>query len=225
MKQISRKVIDRVRFLIAERKRLRIFHKFEEFTMIPEKLYSANLELAGRYSSVPGAVVECGTWKGGMIAGIASLLGNNRTYWLFDSFAGLPPAKEIDGEAAHRWQMDKSSPSYYDNCTASEQDAKNAMELAAVPDSRIVKGWFQDTLPKAEFPEGIAILRMDADWYDPTMEILDNLFNFVNKGGAIIIDDYYAWEGSSKAVHDFLSKRQCIERINVYRRVCYIEKR
>jgi hypothetical protein len=159
-----------------------------------------------------------------MVAGMASVLGNTRNYYLFDSFQGLPPAKEIDGESAISWQSDTTSPSYFDNCTASEQDAKRAMELAGIHNSKIEKGWFQDTLPKAEFSEGIAILRMDADWYDSTMDILNNLFQAINKGGVILIDDYYTWDGCSKAVHDFLSKHQCVERINSHNGVCFIEK-
>lgn len=45
--------------------------------------------------------MECGVWRGGMIASISEILGNNREYYLFDSFEGLPQAKEIDGIAAN----------------------------------------------------------------------------------------------------------------------------
>ena len=34
--------------------------------------------------------------EGGMIAGIAMALDDERKYWLFDSFEGQPLAKEID---------------------------------------------------------------------------------------------------------------------------------
>lgn len=224
MEQIFKAPFNNIKNLLAKQKRHAIFRKFREFTVIPRKTYIANLELADRYSLISGAVVECGTWKGGMIAGIASILGSGRSYYLFDSFQGLPQAKEIDGESALRWQADKTSPHYFDNCTASEQTARSAMELAGIPNSRIKKGWFRDTLPVAEFPEGIAILRMDADWYDSTMEIFNHLFKFVNKGGIIIIDDYNFWDGCSKAVHDFLSKHQCIEKISIYKGVYFIEK-
>ena len=32
-----------------------------------------------------------------------------------------------------------------------------------------------------------------------------NLFPHVAEGGLIILDDYYFWDGCSKAVHDYLS--------------------
>lgn len=200
------------------------FVRFREYTMIPQASYVANLEIALRHGNGAGSVVECGTWKGGMIAGIASHLGDQRDYWLFDSFEGLPPAKEIDGESAIAWQADTESEHYYDNCSAAQVDAERAMALAGVATPEIVKGWFSETLPRAEFSAGISVLRMDADWYDSTMDILNNLFFKVNPGGVILIDDYYMWDGCSKAVHDFLSKHQRSERIRMYQEACYIIK-
>lgn len=200
------------------------FGRFRDYTMIPHASYTANLEIALRHRSIPGAVVECGTWKGGMIAGLAFHLGAQRDYWLFDSFEGLPPAKEIDGESAIAWQADTDSEHYFDNCTAAQADAERAMSLAGVEAPKIVKGWFNETLPQTSFPDGISVLRMDADWYDSTMDILNNLFFAVNPGGVILIDDYYMWDGCSKAVHDFLSKHQRPERIRMYQGVCYIIK-
>src|SRR6266480_2286319 len=96
-----------------------VFSRFKNDTVIRFNDYCANLRLANRFTHLPGAIVECGTWKGGMIAGLACLFGAKRNYYLFDSFEGLPPAKEIDGESALRWQADKKSPRYFDNCRAS----------------------------------------------------------------------------------------------------------
>jgi hypothetical protein len=45
------------------------------------------------------------------------------------------------------------------------------------------------------------------------MTILRHLFDQVADGGIILIDDYYHWEGCSRAVHDFLSERKATERI------------
>ena len=49
-----------------------------------------------------------------------------RDYVLFDSFEGLPPAAEIDGENAIAWQADTTSPEYFDNCTAGEEVARDS---------------------------------------------------------------------------------------------------
>ena len=202
-----------------------IYDEFSQYTMVPPRQFVSNLKLARSVAAIPGDVVECGTWKGGMIAGIAKVLGNSRDYFLFDSFEGLPPVEPIDGLAAKRWQQDTSSPKYYDNCTASEADAADAMELSKIRNPRITKGWFKDTLPNQNFPNGIAILRLDADWYKSTMQILEALFQKVNSNGLIIIDDYYVWEGCTKAVHDYLSKNKLCFRIQSFEGICIIIKK
>ena len=56
------------------------------------------------------------------------------------------------------------------------------------------------------------------------MEILNSLFHQVNTGGIIIIDDYYDWDGCSKAVHDFLSQNNRAERIRSSAGVCNMVK-
>ena len=202
-----------------------IYLRFRHYTMIPHGIYTTNLRVAISASSVQGAIVECGTWKGGMIAGMATLLGRQRDYYLFDSFEGLPPAELIDGKGAIEWQQNTESPYYFDNCTASEIDAAMAMSLAGIADASLVKGWFEDTLPRATFPNGIAILRMDADWYKSTSQILESLFPFINENGLIIIDDYFVWDGCSKAVHDYLSENNRPERIDSCLGVCFIRKK
>src|SRR5688572_18533132 len=97
------------------RKLYEIYRKYSTFTMIKPDNYVLNLELARQVRNVPGAIVECGVWRGGMIAGMAEVLGNSREYILFDSFEGLPKAKEIDGPSALAWQSNTTHPGYYDN--------------------------------------------------------------------------------------------------------------
>jgi hypothetical protein len=118
------------RNLIAYWKYYCVFRRFRVFTMIPVMSYIRNLAVVERFGIVPGTVVECGVWKGGMIGGIASILGPEREYYLFDSCEGLPEAKEIDGEAALRWQGNKASPNYRDNCKEAVSFAQEAMRLA-----------------------------------------------------------------------------------------------
>src|SRR6478672_12004453 len=152
-----------VRIVKDERRFRKTFRKYRDFTMIPENIYIGNLHLAATVKNISGDVIECGTWRGGMIAGIADALGHNRHYGLFDSYEGLPPAQEIDGDAALAWQRDTSGPGYHNNCRASEDEAKQAMSMSAATDYTLVKGWFNETLPRANVGP-IALLRVDADW-------------------------------------------------------------
>jgi len=203
-----------------------LFRKFRSFTMIPAMTYMRNLAVVEQYGVVPGIIVECGVWKGGMIAGIASIAGAQREYFLFDSFDGLPAAKVIDGEKALNWQANKTSPTYHDNCKASVEVAKQAMELAGVQSYHAIEGWFEDSLSRFSPKQPISILRLDADWYDSTLTCLRHLYPFVAEGGLIILDDYYAWEGCARALHDFLSESSSAGRIRQYDNdVCFLIKK
>jgi O-methyltransferase len=215
---------DRIDFATDEWRFREIYRKYRAFTMIPEREYIENLRLVTQIEAreLPGNVVECGTWRGGMIAGIADVLGPYRRYYLFDSYEGLPPAREIDGTVAREWQTSGTSPDYHNNCTASEEEARSAMAMSAAKDYQIVKGWFNETLPARRPSEPIALLRMDADWYESTKCILDNLASLVVPGGMIIVDDYFAWDGCAQAVNEFAALRKWRIRQSPHADICFI---
>jgi O-methyltransferase len=197
--------------------------KYREFTMIPPALYADNLRQVYEVARVPGCVVECGVWRGGMIAGIAEVLGPSRHYHLFDSFEGLPPAQPIDGPAALHYQEATDSPHYLDNCAAEVSFAQRAMAKSGASAVTYHRGWFKDTLPGFQPAEGIAVLRLDGDWYESTKQCLDVLYPQVVAGGLILIDDYYTWDGCARAVHDYLAERQEPDRIHeTAAGVCYL---
>jgi O-methyltransferase len=181
-----------------------VYRKYRAFTMIDGPAYIKNLRIAHSFRHIPGCVIECGVWRGGMIAGFADVLGPDREYFLFDSFEGLPPAREIDGPAALRWQANTQSPRYHDNCKAAADDARIAMDLSAAAHFSLLKGWFDETIPPFSPPNPIAVLRLDADWYESTLTCLKYLYPHVAPGGVVIIDDYEPWDGCAQAVHEFL---------------------
>jgi O-methyltransferase len=201
-----------------------LYNKYRNYTMISEGAYIQNLQLAEKYAQgLNGDVIECGVWKGGMSAGLAELLGANRKYYLFDSFEGLPGVKEIDGAAAQKWQQNTADPGYYDNCRAELENAEEAMNQT-MREFKLIKGWFNKTLPDFEIRHSVALLRLDGDWYDSTMDCLRYLYPKVVENGLILIDDYYAWDGCSRAVHDYLAQIKSASRIRNAGDVCYIIK-
>lgn len=210
---------------VKNRSFYRIYKTFADFTMTPPNRYVRNLTLVNHFRHIQGCVVECGTWRGGMIGGIAKLLGPDRRYFLFDSYEGLPVPTKQDGKKAFEWQNDKNAPGYYDNCSAEMGFAEEAMKLSGVVDYKITKGWFNESLPQFDKNNSIAILRLDGDWYESTMQCLENLYDLVVPGGIIIIDDYYYWEGCTRAVHDYMSKNQLTDKISQWENdICYIIK-
>lgn len=210
-------ISDAVQSYIKKSRYKRIYQKYRNYTMIPFENFTANLELCEEFKDTEGCVVECGVWRGGMSAAMTEVLGNSRTYYLFDSFEGLPDAKEIDGKEALQWQKDKNAPNYFNNCAAEIEYAQEAMSLSKADHVEIIKGWFNETLPSAKLDEPIAVLRLDGDWYDSTMDCMENLYPKVVEGGLVLMDDYYFWDGFSKAIHDYLSKNKLPVRINQWK--------
>ncbi len=202
---------------------LTLHRKYREFTMAPAGYFWRNLLIVGARKHVSGCVIECGVWRGGMSAGMAEVLGPNREYFLFDSFEGLPTPTSEDGASAKAWQQDTESPQFYDNCRAPIESAQRAMALSGAPNHKIIKGWFDQTVVGFVPPSPIAVLRLDGDWYDSTMIVLESLYQHMARDGIIIVDDYYTWDGCSRAVHDFLSKRQLTARITQKYGICVIE--
>jgi O-methyltransferase len=183
----------------------------------------ATLWLQVRYldrNSIPGDLVECGTFKGGAIgmmalAHLASRPEPVRQLHLFDSFEGLPqPRADMDGDYAVKVAGGHTSGSLATTglfaCSVSVP--RNLLdERVRYPQTLVQyhEGWFQETLPRdaASIAE-ISLLRLDGDWYESTRVCLEYLYSKVVKHGVIVIDDYGYWQGCRRAVDEFLSS-QC----------------
>lgn len=177
------------------------------------KLYG--LVLATRYvaaNDVPGAVVECGVWRGGsMQAAALTLLEQgrpDRDLHLFDTFEGMPPPTEEDkrhdgARAADLLEVAADTEAVW--ARAGLEDVQAGMAETGYPSDRVHfhRGLVEDTVP-GEAPEQIAILRLDTDWYSSTKHELEHLFPRLSPGGVLILDDYGHWDGARKATDEFL---------------------
>jgi O-methyltransferase len=181
-------------------------------------------------AGVPGDLVECGVWRGGSSLLMAQVLERRgergRKVWMFDSFEGLPPPREVDGPAATAYAEDTESPRYFDNCRAELAEVESAARRMGLTERTvIVPGWFDDTLPPNRERVGpIALLRLDCDWHDPVELCLETLYDQVSYGGCVIVDDYYQWDGCAVAVHEFLGRRALAHRIQGYAGVAWFKK-
>jgi O-methyltransferase len=153
---------------------------------------------------IAGAVVECGTWRGGSLALLSWAFRRSsdpRELWAFDSFEGVPPPGPNDPPSAHRGFSEGW-------CAATAADVRAAIRALGGNDAevRIVPGWLEHSLPHAAVGP-IALLNVDVDWYDSVMVVLDHLYDRVVAGGIINFDDYGRWSGCDRAVDDFARKR------------------
>ncbi|MFI4973000.1 MAG: TylF/MycF/NovP-related O-methyltransferase [Caulobacterales bacterium] len=165
---------------------------------------------------VPGAVVECGVWKGGSSMAVAyTLIAAGRTdrdLYLFDTFEGMTAPSEHDRRAADSAPagdlLDASTVGDKIRCYSSLEEVRANMLATGYPAKRVtyVRGKVEDTLPDRA-PDQIAILRLDTDWYESTRHELEHLYPRLSPGGVLIIDDYGAWEGARKAVDEYFGAR------------------
>ncbi len=164
-------------------------------------------------NGVPGAIVECGVWRGGsaMTAALtlSSMADTGRDIYLYDTYTGMsePTAEDVshDGvSAAAQFEAAKAEQAGW--CEASLEDVRQNLSRTAYPPSRLhfVKGKVEDTIP-AVAPAQIALLRLDTDWYDSTRHELEQLFPRLHPRGVLIVDDYGHWRGARKAVDEYFS--------------------
>ena len=156
---------------------------------------------------IPGALVQCGVWRGGSAA-VAARASRTRDVWLFDSFEGFPAPGERDADGAVIQRGDR---------LAAPSDVIEAMRrVRAEARAHVVRGWFDDTLPTVADRIGpIALLSLDADLYDSTRTALRHLYDLVVSGGFVVVDDYGFWPGCRRAVDEFLDQRG--ERVRMHR--------
>jgi O-methyltransferase len=203
----------------------RVIEDVRPYTMSssPNLAVTIRLAIEAIEADRKGDFVECGTWMGG--SSFATLLAQRLLYgkivrpvWMFDSFQGLPAADERDGPLALKYQRETTAPEYFDNCRAplaKVLDAVRSFNFSAT-EAIVVPGWFHESLPAHKdvlAANGIAMLRVDCDWYEPVAYVLNELTPFVPEEGTILLDDYYAWDGCARATHDFLSKNDLSWRI------------
>jgi hypothetical protein len=185
-----------------------ILDSIRKYSMVPEMRLFSLYQLAKQVclQNIPGNFVECGVAAGGSSAMLAHVIRKfsrlPREHFAFDSFEGMPIPGKHD---THRGQDAESTGWGTGTCAAPEASLMEIAGKLGVSDLvHPVKGFFNATLPRTRDRIGpIGFLHMDGDWYDSTMDILNNLFSQVVEGGVIQVDDYGHWDGCRKALHEY----------------------
>jgi len=157
-------------------------------------------------NGVPGDLIETGVWRGGssiFMRAVLKAYGEcSRKVWLADSFRGLPqpdPARYPVDQGDTLWT--------YKELAISLEEVKDNFSRYGLLDDQVafLPGWFRDTLPGAPINQ-LAVLRLDGDLYESTMDALTALYHKVSPGGFVIVDDF-GLPTCRAAIEDFRQAR------------------
>lgn len=167
---------------------------------------------------VPGALVECGVWRGGSVLTMILTLQRwgvtDRDIYLYDTFEGMTEPTAVDtsdfsAPALEEWRDsaragEKAWSDWFDHDTFNLESVRRLLLDTGYPEERLhfVKGPVEETIP-GTLPAKIALLRLDTDWYESTQHEMTHLYPVLNAGGVLMIDDYGHWKGCRKAIDEY----------------------
>jgi hypothetical protein len=162
-------------------------------------------------NNIEGDFLEAGVWRGGASIFLNALnkvyCNSTRKIFVADSFVGLPESK-LQPDLKYNW----SSPYLIASLESVQQNFKKFHLL----DEQVhfIEGWFCDSLPHVQTSK-IALLRLDGDMYESTLDILNNLYHKVPSGGYIVVDDYNGIDSCKLAVDEFREREKISDKIEV----------
>ena len=166
---------------------------------------------------MPGAVIECGVFRGNSLMLLQQLslvlepYAINRTFYGFDTFEGF---RSID---AKNDPNDINEAMFSDTNYDVLEAASNLHDLVRpvnkIPKMHLVKGDIAQTVPKfVEENPGllISLLILDTDLYDSTKVALQNFLPHMHKGAVVLLDEvcYAKFIGETIALKEVCDLKQ-----------------
>ena len=167
---------------------------------------------------IHGALAECGVGAGVHPAAMHYCMrysGEYRNIWLFDSFEGIPKPTKMDVPSEDRPGTDFAEQmgvgvvgdgviETSGRAAVPLDEVRALLRVWGAEDKhmRFVPGWFHETLSTVDTGP-LALLRVDADVYESTKIVFDNLYERVSPGGYLLVHDW-DFAGVRAAVQDSL---------------------
>jgi len=173
----------------------------------------SRIELFKMVQDIPGAIIECGVYKGNslmlymQLSMILEPYAINRSIIGFDTFSGFA---SIDAEED---PSDINETMFSDTDESIIQDMIDANDLVRpvnrIPRCEIIKGDIMETVPA--FPKTrpdlvVAMLILDTDLYSSTKVALETFLPFMPKGAIVVLDEvaYRNFPGETSALREVL---------------------
>jgi O-methyltransferase len=186
-----------------------------QFSMVSKERLINLYKQCEKFKDTNLSFVECGVAKGGCLALMTYVKGNNNTIYGFDSFDGMPDITKEDLGDYNKSDIHNGTGKPGDNLSGGIENVYKTFKTLNIDMKNVtlIKGYFENTLnisANIENIGNIGVLRLDGDWYESTMICLEKLYDKVIVGGVIIIDDYGHWVGAKRATDEFRTKHNIL---------------
>ena len=172
----------------------------------------AHYELYKMVLDLPGAIVECGVFKGISLIRFATfrqLLSTSfsRSIIGFDTFGQFPKTEFEPDKKMRQYHLDTAGGE-----SISRQQLLEILRHKGIDGGiELIEGDITKTVPDylTSHPElRISLLNLDVDIYEPSVTVLEELYPRLVKGGVILLDDYGFFPGETQAVEDYFKNKK-----------------
>ena len=140
--------------------------------------------------------------------------------YAFDVFKLIKLKKNnLDSERYNQFLVDSKNyqPSF-------QNIKKNLIKKNFFSNLKLVKGDVIQTLNKQKIKK-ISFVILDLDLYEPTLFVLNNIWDKMSKNGLIFLDNYKVFKGETKAVDEFVKKKNIkVIKKKFYRNFYFLKK-
>lgn len=169
----------------------------------------AHYELFKATLDIPGAIVECGVFKGNSLVNLArmrSLFSSAAAKKIvgFDIFGEFPDTGISEDQELREAFVAEAGTESID--PSQLETVLDGLGLGA--NVELIAGDISQTVPayvQAHPEMKIALLHLDVDLYEPSVAVLEHLWPMVSRGGIMMLDDYGTFFGETRAVDEFFA--------------------
>ena len=210
------------------------FHLTLEISRLAK--FIAHYEAFKMVADLPGAIVECGVFKGTSITRFAllrELLGNyfSAKIIAFDVFSDDFPDTQFEEDKAQREHWLNTA----GGSSIAPEQLDEVFSRMNVQNYELVAGDICETVPAyMEHHAGlkISLLNIDCDFVEPTICALEHMYDRVVRGGIILLDNYagegtagHSYHGDTRGADEFFADKDVlIQKFPFGARPCYIVK-
>ncbi len=137
---------------------------------------------AAHAAQLEGDFVECGVYRGGLARAIVDYIdfpALDKTFYLFDTFAGIPAVSISPAERALGRRPGEYGECYEDVCQT----------FRPFSNVRVIRGTVPAVLEDIPI-EQVAYLSLDMNVYQPEIAAAEHFWPRIVPGGVLLLDDY-----------------------------------